>query len=98
VVEQPKPAPAVRTVGISTGWLSSADQFSEESPIEVAPAKVQGVRLTIDGKAVVMDLRTWDRQSSDFQKRALRNGSNAVAINALYLAEDERKAAARNGR
>jgi hypothetical protein len=88
--------PAVRHAsGVPTG-LSNADVFNEE-PIALAP-KVQGVRVVIDGKTQVVDLRTWDRIPSDVQKRALRNSSNASAIDALYRAEDERKAAARSGR
>ena len=91
-------APAVRTnttARVGTG-LSNADTFNDE-PV-VAPATVQGVKLTIDGKTVVMDLRSWDRQSSDFQRRALRNPSNASAIDALYRADDDRKSAVRSGR
>ncbi len=96
----PTPAPAAAPVaavpavrhasGVPTG-LSNADVFNEE-PIALAP-KVQGVRVVIDGKTQVVDLRTWDRIPSDVQKRALRNSSNASAIDALYRAEDERKAA-----
>jgi hypothetical protein len=79
--------------------LSHADQFSEESPIEpVVQAKVNGVKLIIDGKAQVMDLRTWDRLSSDVQKRALRNNANAAAVNALYEAQAAEQAARRSQR
>lgn len=88
----PVAAPAVRTKStarVGTG-LSNADVFNEE-PV-VAPVAVQGVKLVIDGKAVVMDLRSWERQSSDLQKRALRNASNASAIDALYRADENRKA------
>lgn len=90
------PAPAVRpssTGRVGTG-ISNADVFNDE-PVFEQPAKVQGVRLIIDGKAVVMDLRTWDRQSSDFQKRVLRNRANAAAINALYEAQAQQATARR---
>jgi hypothetical protein len=81
--------------GVPTG-LSSADTFNEE-PVAVA-AKVQDVRIVLDGKTQVVDLRTWDRIPSDVQKRNLRNPANASAIDALYRAEDERRAAARGAR
>jgi hypothetical protein len=87
--------PTVRRGGVATG-LSSADSFNPE--VEAAPVKVQGVKLLVDGRAVVMDLRTWDRQSSDFQKRALRNPNNAAAVNALYERQAQELAAARGGR
>lgn len=93
VVEQPKAAPAVRSASASrvgTG-LSNADVFNEE-PV-VVPTTVQGVKLVIDGKTQVIDLRGWDRLTSDAQKRLLRNASNASAIDALYRADEERKAA-----
>jgi hypothetical protein len=96
VVEVPAPAPAVRRAnGVPTG-ISNADTFNEE-PIAVA-AKVQGVRIVLDGKTQIVDLRTWDRIPSDVQKRALRNQSNASAIDSLYRAADERRAAARGAR
>jgi hypothetical protein len=95
-VPAPAPAPAVRRAnGVPTG-ISNADTFNEE-PIAVA-AKVQGVRIVLDGKTQIVDLRTWDRIPSDVQKRALRNQSNASAIDSLYRAADERRAAARGAR
>jgi hypothetical protein len=96
----PAPAPAVRPsqrVGISTG-LSSSDETSLENPAFEQPIKTVGVKLLIDGKTTVMDFRSYDRLSSDVQKKILRNGSNQAAIEALYAAENERRAAARSGR
>lgn len=92
--------PAVRatnTPRLATG-LSNADSTSSNDPFEAVPEKVAGVRLLIDGKTQVMDFRSWDRLSSDSQKKILRNGANATAINALYDAENERRAAARSAR
>src|SRR6202451_1461341 len=102
VVEQPKaaPAPAVRPAqraGTSTG-LSNFDQTSSEDPVFEEPIKVMGVKLLVDGKTQVMDYRSWERLSSDSQKKILRNSANASAINALYDAENERRAIARSGR
>jgi hypothetical protein len=92
-----EPAPT-RRYPIATG-LSSVDGGEDYTPAAPLNAGVKnGVRLTIDGKTQVMDLRTWDRLPSDTQKRVLRNSANAAAVNAMYLAEDERKAAARSGR
>jgi hypothetical protein len=77
--------------------LSSADSFNPE--VEAMPAKVAGVRLTMsDGTKQVMTLQEWNRQSSEFQKRVLRSSANAAQIEALYDAEDQRKAAVRSGR
>ena len=89
------PAPKRRVGGIPTG-LSNIDNTSTDEPF-VAPV-VQGVKLVIDGKATMMDLRSWNRLPSDAQKRILRNATNASAIDALYRADDDRKAAARSGR
>jgi hypothetical protein len=92
--------PAVRpanTARIATG-LSNADQTSLEDPVFEQPIKVVGVKLLIDGKSQVMDFRSWDHLSSDSQKKILRNSANAAAINALYDAENERRAAARSAR
>jgi hypothetical protein len=101
VVPAPAPAtPAIRPAqraGISTG-LSNADQTSLENPVFEQPIKVVGVKLLIDGKSQMMDFRSWDRLSSDSQKKILRNSANAAAINALYDAENERRAAARSAR
>jgi hypothetical protein len=101
VAATPAPAtPAVRpanTSRIATG-LSNADQTSLEDPVFEQPIKVVGVKLLIDGKSQMMDFRSWDRLSSDSQKKILRNSANAAAINALYDAENERRAAARGGR
>jgi hypothetical protein len=99
-VEQPKRAgPAIRPANanrIGTG-LSSADSFNPE--VEAAPTKVAGVRLVMpNGQTKVMTLADWNKQSSEFQKRVLRNGSNAAQINALYDAEDQKRTAARSGR
>jgi hypothetical protein len=93
------PAPAIRPAqraGISTG-LSNVDQTSLENPVFEQPIKVVGVKLLIDGKTQVMDFRSWDRLPSDRQKAILRNSSNVAAIEALYTAENERRAAARSG-
>jgi hypothetical protein len=93
-------APAVRpatTARIATG-LSNADETSLENPVFEQPIKVVGVKLLIDGKSQVMDFRSWDRLPSETQKKILRNGANAASINALYDAENERRAAARSGR
>ena len=106
VVEQPQPAapkaavPAVRpatTARIATG-LNNADETSLENPAFEQPIKVVGVKLVIDGKNQVMDFRSYDRLPSETQKKILRNGANAAAIEALYAAENERRAAARSGR
>jgi hypothetical protein len=91
-----KAAPTVRRGGVATG-LSNADIIADDD-IFAAPVKVQGVKLLIDDKAVVMDLRSWDRLPSDKQKVILRNSANSAAITALYVADDERKAAARSAR
>jgi hypothetical protein len=95
VTAAPAPARTAQHVGIASG-ISSIDQFSGDSPIEVAPAKVPGVKLILDGKSIVMDARTWDRQSSEFQKRVLRNSANAVAINAMYDQQAQEAAARRS--
>jgi TRAP-type C4-dicarboxylate transport system substrate-binding protein len=60
--------------------------------------KVQGVKLTIDGKVQIVDLRGWDRLPSEQQRRILKNQNNARAVDALYQEQQERKAAARVGR
>jgi hypothetical protein len=86
VVAAPAPAvastPTHHAVGVASG-LSDANAFNGPDPFEVQP-KVKGMKLVIDGKTVVMDLRTWDRQGSDFQKRALRNPNNATIVNQMY--------------
>jgi hypothetical protein len=105
VVEVPAPAPVaaaapavpkVRTVGVSTGF-SNADLTSSNDPFEVvAPTQTTGVRLTMpNGQKQVMTLQEWNRQSSEFQKRVLRSSANVAQIEALYDAEDQRRAAAR---
>jgi hypothetical protein len=84
VVAAPAVSPTTtrHAVGVATG-LSSFDGGEDYTP--AAPlAKTQGMKLVIDGKTVVMDLRTWDRQGSDFQKRALRNPANAAIVNQMY--------------
>jgi len=92
-------APVVRpsnTARVATG-LNNDNQFNPE--VEAAPVQVPGVRLTMpDGKKQVMTLQEWNRQSSEFQKRVLRSSANTAQIEALYDAEDSRKAAARGGR
>jgi len=86
VVQQPKAAaaaavPTRRVGGVPTG-LSNVDTFNEE-PITVAPAAVQGVKVVVNGKTQVVDLRTWERIPSDRQRVILRNQQNAAAIDAL---------------
>jgi hypothetical protein len=64
--------------------------------MEAAPvAAANGVRITVDGKTQVMDLRTWDRMTSDSQRRILRVPSNAKAIDALYEKQVQERAARR---
>jgi hypothetical protein len=99
VVEVPAPAPAPvpaaaapvaattrHALGAATG-LSDADVFNVE-PVAVA-SKVQGVKIVLDGKPQVLDLRAWERMSSDVQKRILRSQSNASAIETLYGADSK---------
>ena len=106
--EVPAPAPAPvavvaapvvvtthHAVGAATG-LSDADTFNEE-PVAVA-TKVQGVKIVLDGKTQVVDLRTWDRMPSEQQRRVLKIQSNAQAIDALYNAEVQRRSVARGAR
>jgi hypothetical protein len=53
----------------------------------------------IDNKIQAMTLQSWERLSSDAQKRILRNSANAAAIETLYTADNAaRQAAARSGR
>jgi hypothetical protein len=101
VAPAPKAAPAVhpsQRVGISTG-LSISDETSLENPAFEPPIKVVGVKLVMpDGKTQVMTFAAYDRLSTDVQKRILRNAANANAVESLYTAENERRAAARGGR
>ena len=90
-----KTTPTVRSAGVPTG-LSNTDVFNEE-PVAVVRASVQGVNLVVNGKSTVMDLAGWNRLPSDAQKRILRVTQNAAAIDALYRADEDRKAAARGG-
>jgi hypothetical protein len=99
VVAQPKVAPVEsttvtrRAVGVPTGF-SNADSTSDDLFVE--PTKVAGVRIVMpSGKTEVLTLAAYDRLSTDVQKRILKNGSNAAAIEALTVAEDARRMAAR---
>jgi hypothetical protein len=85
--------PAQPAIGVATG-LSNVDTFNHEMP-QIVPTTVAGVKLVIDGKAQVMDLKSWDRLPSDTQKRALRNPANARAVDALYERQQEAQAARR---
>jgi hypothetical protein len=95
----PAPAAAAQSepvqpaIGVATG-LSNVDTFNHEMP-QIVPTTVAGVKLVIDGKAQVMDLKSWDRLPSDTQKRALRNPANARAVDALYERQQEAQAARR---
>jgi hypothetical protein len=103
VAEVPAPAPAPAPVaaapvrvaaGVPSG-LSDADAFNGPDPFEVQP-KVIGVKLLIDNKVQTVTLQSWERLSSDAQKRILRNSANAASIESLYTANDAaRQAAAR---
>jgi hypothetical protein len=99
--EVPAPAPvaapavASHTLGAATG-LSDADVFNEE-PVAVT-TKVQGVKIVLDGKVQIVDLKSWDRMPSEQQRRVLKIQSNAQAIDALYNAEVQRRSTAPGAR
>ena len=96
IAEQPKataaaaPTPVrAAAVGISTG-LSNSDQFNHEIPVAATAAISNGVRIVLDGKAQIINLKTWESWSSDVQKRVLRGGAgnaNSKAIDTLYEME-----------
>jgi DNA-binding Lrp family transcriptional regulator len=89
------PEPAVRATRVPmASGLSFADGGDAYEP--APPLKtVQGVRLVIDGKNQFMDVRAWDRLSTDVQKRVLRNPANANAIDSLWAAQEQEQAARR---
>ena len=86
--------PAVRShVPIASGlsFADGGDAYEPAPPLKT----VQGVRLVIDGKNQFMDVRAWDRLSTDVQKRVLRNPANANAIDSLWAAQEQEQAARR---
>jgi hypothetical protein len=105
IAEQPKaaaaavPAPVrAAAVGISTG-LSNADILHTDYAQPTSPT-TSGVRITLDGKSQVINLKTWESWSSDVQKRVLRGSAgnaNSKAIDLLYE-QDQQARAARRGR
>jgi hypothetical protein len=89
--------PAVRShVPIASGlsFADGGDAYEPAPPLKT----VQGVRLVIDGKNQFMDVRAWDRLSTDVQKRVLRNPANANAIDSLWAAQEQEQAARRTAR
>jgi hypothetical protein len=75
--------------------LGVADVPSTTSEVVLALPTVAGVKINVDGKVQIMDLKSWDRLPSETQKRVLRNPANARAVDALYERQQEEQAARR---